>query len=61
MPRARLAADDASHSVGGSEGWADLQTLALGKAWYHISANPAGVGAGRPLDGFFDLVLVAYH
>ena len=61
MLRAQKALADASHSVGGSEQWSDLQTLVLGKAWYNVSANPAGPGAGQVLDSFYELVLVAYH
>ena len=60
MPRAR-AVTYASPSVQGSELWDSLQSLALSKAWYHLSANPADLGAGQQLDGFLDMVLEAYH
>ena len=60
MPRARVEPDDA-HSVGGSEQWNDLQTVALCMGWYHVSANSAGPGASQRLDPLFEKVLVGYN
>ena len=60
MPRARAIPDD-SHSVGGSEHWNVLQTVALCKGWYHVSSNPAGPGSSQRLDPLFEKVCVGYN
>ena len=60
MPPRRQPAE-APRSVGGAENWNDLQTVALSKAWYYVSANPARLGAGHTRDLFFESVLVGYN
>ena len=49
---------EASRSVGGAENWNDLQTVALSKAWYYVSANLVGPSSGQMRDGFVESVMV---
>ena len=60
MVRAR-AVPDAAHTVEGSEQWNYLQTLALCKGWYHVSANSARPGSSQRLVGLFEKVLVGHN
>lgn len=57
MPPA--AADDEEY--GGNEPWNPDHTIALGKAWYGVSASPLGNGAGKKSVEFWVEILKVYH
>ena len=51
----------ASSAFGGPEPWNDDHNLALGRAWYGVSASPLGIGAANKTSPFWKHVLIAYH
>ena len=50
-----------SSAFGGPEPWNDVHNLALGRAWYGVSASPLGLGAANKKSPFWKHVLTAYH